>query len=77
MPRLDIQSQDPERYALVRAEQEELMRQYSSVYTLARLCPYCDHKVETLYRGHHAETRVKCSNCGQDVFFPAVYFRFG
>ncbi len=51
MAKLNIRNSDPERYARVTAEQEELKRSYSSQIRVARLCPYCDHKIEVLCRG--------------------------
>lgn len=47
MARLDVKTQDPERYAQVKAEQEELKLQFSMAAfgtSVARLCPYCEHK---------------------------------
>lgn len=46
MARLDVKTQDPERYAQVKAEQEELKLQFSMAAfgtSVARLCPYCEH----------------------------------
>ena len=54
MARLDVKTQDPERYAQVKAEQEELKLQFSMAAfgtSVARLCPYCEQKIEILYRG--------------------------
>ena len=50
---------DPVRHAQVRAEQEELQRQYATHITMARLCPYCEHKVEVLCKGSHGASFVK------------------
>ena len=76
MARLDVKTQDPERYAQVKAEQEELKLQFSMAAfgtSVARLCPYCEHKIEILYRGEHGPSRAKCPNCGEmvDVNHPA------
>ena len=68
MARLDVKTQDPERYAQVKAEQEELKLQFSMAAfgtSVARLCPYCEHKIEILYRGEHGPSRAKCPNCGE------------
>ena len=49
MARLDVRTQNPERYAQVKAEQEELKIQFSMAAfgtSVARLCPYCEHKIE-------------------------------
>lgn len=75
MPRVNIKQVDPVRYAQVAAEQEELKRAYSSQIKVARLCPYCGHKVEVLCRGTHSGTYTKCPNCGEDIFFPPISFR--
>lgn len=48
MARLDVRTQNPERYAQVKAEQEELKIQFSMAAfgtSVARLCPYCEHMV--------------------------------
>ena len=57
------------------AEQQELKKQYSSHTTMARLCPYCQNKLEVLCKGTHGASYVKCSQCGEQVFFPPVTFR--
>lgn len=78
MARLDVKTQDPERYAQVKAEQEELKLQFSMAVfgtSVARLCPYCEHKIEILYRGEHGPSRAKCPNCGEEVVFPPIAFR--
>lgn len=71
MARLDVRTQNPERYAQVKAEQEELKIQFSMAAfgtSVARLCPYCEHKIEILYRGAHGPSRAKCE-C-QSIFEP-------
>lgn len=75
MYKVNIKVSDPVHYAQVTAEQEELKRIYSSSMTLARLCPYCGHKVEILCRGTHGGSYTRCPNCGENVFFPPVAFR--
>lgn len=67
--------QDPQHYAQVRAEQEELQRKYATHITMARLCPYCEHKVEVLCKGSHGASFIKCPKCSESVFFPPVVFR--
>ena len=66
-------------YAMqVKAEQEELKLQFSMAAfgtSVARLCPYCEHKIEILYRGEHGPSRAKCPNCGEEVVFPPIAFR--
>lgn len=53
MPRYNIREENPAKYAQVKAEQEKLRAEcsQSSSMTLARLCPYCGHKIEILSRG--------------------------
>ncbi len=69
MARLDVRTQNPERYAQVKAEQEELKIQFSMAAfgtSVARLCPYCEHKIEifcivghTALQGQNARTAVR------------------
>ncbi len=77
MPRYNIQEKDPDRYAKVKAEQEQLRAECArnSSMTMARLCPYCEHKIEILLRGIHGYSFLKCPNCGEQVGFPPVSFR--
>ena len=78
MARLDVKTQDPERYAQVKAEQEELKLQFSMAAfgtSVARLCPYCEPKFEIWERGEHGPSRAVCPNCGEGVVFPPIAFR--
>ena len=50
MPRYNPREGDPQRYARAMAQQSELRKQCAGQYTVARICPFCDHKVEILYR---------------------------
>ena len=77
MPRHNIREENPIRYAQVKAEQEKLRAECArnSSMTMARLCPYCEHKIEVLARGNHGSSFVKCPNCGESVGFPPVSFR--
>ena len=75
MGRYSLKVADPARYAEVVHEQADLKGSYASRMTMARLCPYCDHKIEVLYRGNHGSSSIKCPNCGEEVFFPPVSFR--
>ena len=62
MPRCNIREENPAKYAQVKAEQEKLRAEcsQSSSITLARLCPYCGHKIEILSRGTHGYAFTKC-----------------
>ena len=75
MPKINVKESDPVRYAQIQAEQKALVQAHSTSVKLARLCPYCDHKIEVLCRGTHSGTYVKCPSCGEDIFFPPVTFR--
>ena len=75
MPRYNPREGDPQRYARAQAQQSELKKQWAGQYTLARICPFCDRKVEILYRGSHGSCCVKCPCCGEEVLFPPVSFR--
>ena len=60
MARLDVKTQDPERYAQVKAEQEELKLQFSMAAfgtSVARLCPYCEHNQLEAAPGRSAAQR--------------------
>ncbi len=75
MTRVEPRTQDPIHYARVQAEQKALEAEYSSHITMARLCPYCKHKIEILCKGTHGASYVKCPQCREQVFFPPVVFR--
>lgn len=75
VPRYNPREGDPQRYARAQAQQNELRKQCAGQYSMARICPFCDHKVEILYRGSHGPCSIKCPNCGEEVLFPPVSFR--
>lgn len=75
MAKINSKALDPLRYSCIQAEQQELKKQYSNHTTMARLCPYCQNKLEVLCKGTHGASYVKCSQCGEQVFFPPVTFR--
>ena len=51
MAKINSKALDPQRYACIQAEQRELEQQYSTHITMARLCPYCKLRLETLCKG--------------------------
>lgn len=75
MQRPDVQKQDPARYAAVKAEQDRLRKMCVGKMKVARLCPYCDHKIDELLQGNHGYTFAKCDRCGECVVFPPMSFR--
>ena len=56
----------------VEAEQQVDNELFVTEQTADRNCPYCKHKVATLYREHHGATRLKCSRCGREALYPPV-----
>lgn len=72
MAKINSKALDPQRYACIQAEQQELEQQYSTHITMARLCPYCKLRLETLCKGAHGATYLKCPQCGEVVFFPPI-----
>ena len=75
MAKINVKETNPDHYAQAAAEQEALKRTYSSTIQIARLCPFCGHKVEVLCRGTHSGVYTKCPNCGESIFFPPITFR--
>ena len=75
MAKINARELDPQRYSCIQTEQQELKKQYSSHITMARICPYCQNKLEILCKGNHGAVYVKCPHCGEQVFFPPVAFR--
>ena len=57
MAKINSKALDPQRYACIQAEQRELEQQYSTHITMARLCPYCKLRLETLCKGAHGAER--------------------
>lgn len=59
MPRYNIRTENPVRYAQVKAEQDRLRAECarSSSITLARLCPYCDHRLDGAHRHFNGQRR--------------------
>lgn len=75
MRKINVRESNPVLYEQVTQEQEELKKTYASKTTMARLCPFCSHKIEILCRGNHGGCYTRCPNCGENVFFPPVSFR--
>ena len=53
MAKINVRELDPQRYSCIQTEQQELKKQYSSHITMARMCPYCQNKLEILCKGNH------------------------
>ncbi len=75
MPKINIRQQNPEHYAQVKCLQDKMRSECSTQIRVARLCPYCNHKITTIYKGNHGYATDKCSNCGEEVIFPPISFR--
>ena len=60
MAKINSKALDPQRYACIQAEQRELEQQYSTHITMARLCPYCKLRLETLCKG----PKIRMLLCG-------------
>ncbi len=60
MAKINARELDPQRYSCIQTEQQELKKQYSSHITMARICPYCQNKLEILCKGNHGAVYVKC-----------------
>ena len=52
MAKINVRELDPQRYSCIQTEQQELKKQYSSHITMARMCPYCQNKLETVSYTH-------------------------
>lgn len=75
MARVNIRETNPIHYEQIKADQADLKQQYFVGIKMARLCPYCNHKVEVLCRGEHASASTMCPNCNEEIYFPPVIFR--
>jgi len=75
MAKINSKALDPERYDRIQKEQKELEKAYATHITMARLCTYCGNKIEVLCKGSHGACYVKCTQCGENNFFPPVSFR--
>lgn len=75
MARVNPKTADPDRYNSIAREQQQLIEQYATHITMARICPYCGNKVEILCKGSHDAAFAKCTQCAESVFFPPVSFR--
>lgn len=64
MAKINVRELDPQRYSCIQTEQQELKKQYSSHITMARMCPYCQNKLEILCKGNHGAVYGKkyCHN---------------
>lgn len=75
MPKTNPKAEDPERYKQVKEQQQALFNQCNTKMTMARICPYCRHRIAIVFSGTHSFTQDKCPNCGEDVIFPPVCFK--
>ena len=75
MPRYDVRTRNPIRFAEASARQAELKRRYAGVATRELLCDYCDHVVGVRLKGTHGPTELKCPKCGQITIFEPISFR--
>jgi hypothetical protein len=75
MAKFNIRDEDPDHYEKIKAEQERLKKQCDCMMRVARICPYCRHKITVACKGSHGFETVKCPNCGEDVIFPPLSFR--
>ena len=73
MTKADIRNKDPDRYEIASFFNDAQTALLRGQPCIARLCPYCDQKIELLYPGKHSAARGKCMNCGAQVAFPSVY----
>lgn len=73
--RFSARTYDPVRYAAVKKQQEALKEQCRGLLTVARICPYCNHRIDDAVKGDHGYTFSKCPNCGEEVIFPPIHFR--
>lgn len=75
MQKTNVRQLDPARYARIKAEQDSLMKQAEGMLKMIRLCPYCDHRIESVAQGSHGYVITKCSHCGEEIVFPPLLFR--
>lgn len=75
MQKINAQQLDPVRYAKVRAEQDSLKKQAEGKLKMIRLCPFCEHRIESVAQGSHGYVIIKCPHCGEEVIFPPLSFR--
>lgn len=53
MAKVDVQRANPELYEQVKSEQNKMKTHCRAQMKVARLCPYCGHKITTIYKGSH------------------------
>ncbi len=75
MGKMNLRETNPELYAALKEEQAKLRYDTLKVALMARICPYCQHVSEYLACGVHDRSVQKCRKCGEEIVFPAVYFR--
>ena len=73
--RFSVRAYDPARYAAVKQQQDALKDQCKGLLTVARICPYCNHRINDVAKGDHGYTFAKCPHCKEEVIFPPIHFR--
>jgi hypothetical protein len=73
--RFSAQSFDPAKYEAVKKQQDALKERCKGILRVARICPYCDHRVNDVAKGDHGYSFAKCPNCREEVVFPPIHFR--
>lgn len=75
MQKTKVQELDPVRYAKIRAEQDNLKKLVEEKLKVIRLCPFCEHRIESIAQGSHGYVITKCPHCGEEIVFPPISFR--
>lgn len=75
MGRIDIKAKEPEHYAQVMIEQEEIKNSIKAKLSITLSCPFCGHTAGKFYKGTTFSTfETKCDYCGEFIVFPPLTF---
>lgn len=75
MPKVNVKKSEPEHYAQVKIEQEEIKNSIKAKFSITLSCPYCGHAAGKIYKGTSlANFETKCENCGEIIIFPPIAF---